>query len=140
MNKDVLITIRGEQRADGQRDFTEMTVTGRMRQLGGHYFLHYRERQEHGFADHRVVLKFEGQDRVTMQRVGQARSRLMIERGRRHICRYGTGYGDLLIGISGRRITGGLGAEGGAVEFSYVMDIDSQTLCENKVHITVKEC
>lgn len=140
MNKDVLITIKGEQRSDGQRDFTEMTVTGRMRRLGGHYFLHYHERQEHGFADHRVILKFEGQDKVTMQRTGQARSRLMIERGRRHICRYGTGYGDMLIGISGRKITGGLSKAGGDIEFSYVMDVDSQTISENKVYISVKEC
>ena len=140
MKKDVLITIRGEQTADGELDASEMTVTGHYFRLGGNYFLYYREVEETGFGRHRVILKFEDEDRVTMQRQGDYKSRLMIERGRRHQCQYDTGFGDLLIGISGKRIISHLDDCGGEVEFSYVMDINSQISYENKVNIQIKEC
>lgn len=140
MKKDVLITIRGEQRTDGERDSSELTVTGDFLKLGGNYFLHYREEDGYGFDGQRVVLKFEDEKRVTMQRNGGGKSRLIIERGRRHQCQYATGYGDLLIGISGRRISSHLTDEGGEVDFTYVMDIGGQTTYENCVSISVKEC
>lgn len=140
MKKDVLITIKGEQTADGEHDSSEMTVTGQFFRLGGNYFLHYCEVEDTGFAGHRVILKFEDENRVTMQRKGSFKSRLMIELGRRHQCQYDTGYGDLLIGISGKRIVSHLTDAGGDVEFSYIMDINSQMSYENKVSINVKEC
>uniref|UniRef100_UPI003989134D DUF1934 domain-containing protein n=1 Tax=Anaeromassilibacillus sp. SJQ-1 TaxID=3375419 RepID=UPI003989134D len=44
------------------------------------------------------VLKVEGNDKVTLMR-GAGSTRLVLENGKRHLCQYDTGYGNMMIGI-----------------------------------------
>ena len=44
------------------------------------------------------VLKVEDDKRVTLIRSGGQRSRLVLEKGKRHLCHYDTGFGSLMVG------------------------------------------
>ena len=75
---------------------------------------------------------------VTMQRSGPASTQLIVEGGCRHQCFYDTGYGALTVGINGRQIRSTLTDDGGELDFSYAMDINTALASEHQVIIKVE--
>lgn len=138
VKKDVLIKIRGVYIVDGSRDVVELMTMGRFYRKNGNYYISYDESEATGFKDTKTTLKVERDDRVTMLRSGAARSQLIIERGVRHQCLYGTGAGDLTIGVSGDEIISNLTEDGGELEFKYSLDINTSLTSENEVYISVE--
>ena len=141
MQKDVLINIIGTQNNGTEEDRVELMTHGRLYEKHGKYYLCYEDSEATGFAGCRTVVKIEGNDRVTMTRKSEkARSELVIELGRRHLCHYDTGFGDLFIGISGNQIdTKSLNMNGGTVKFSYTLDVNTGFESKNSVTIEVKD-
>ncbi|MBP0981316.1 MAG: DUF1934 domain-containing protein [Oscillospiraceae bacterium] len=76
-------------------------------------------------------------DRVTMRRSGSFDTQLIIEKGSRHQCLYDTGFGAITVGINGRDVRSTLNDDGGEVDFSYAMDINTALTSENRVIIKV---
>ena len=72
-------------------------------------------------------------------RTGTAKSQLIVERGVRHQCHYDTGYGPMMIGVSGDRVVSELGDHGGRLEFAYSLDVNTLLASENAVYINVRE-
>ena len=100
MKKDVLISIQSTQQVDGDRDEMELTTFGSYYEKNGKYYIVYQESEATGFeSDTTTTVKVEGENRVTMIRSGMQRSQLVMERGKRHLCHYGTEYGLSLIHI-----------------------------------------
>ena len=139
MKKDVLISIRGVQRVEGQEETIELMTVGNLYKKKDFYYLSYDETEATGFEGARTTLKLEN-DRVTMLRSGPYRSQLIVERGRRHQCYYGTEHGEMLIGVSGGSISSTLGDNGGNLRFNYSLDINTSLASENEVYIDVREC
>ncbi len=140
MRKDVLISIMGIQSINGEEDVVEMTTYGSLHKNDGSYCLSYDETEATGMAGSHTTLMVENGHRVTMRRSGGVESELVIEKGCRHQCHYETGFGAILVGISGDSIRSTLNEKGGEVDFSYSMDINTALACENRVIIKVKEC
>lgn len=138
MKKDVVLTIVGTQRADGEQDQIELTTTGRYYKKNGLYYISYDESASTGFEDSRTTLKVEP-EKVTMLRMGKNRAQLVVEKGRRHQCLYDMGFGMMTIGICGSHFHNGLSDLGGRLEFGYTMDINTAVASENTVVINVKE-
>ena len=136
MRKNVMLTIRGTQRIDGQEETIELLTCGQLARRNGSYWISYDESETTGFAGHRTTLHIEP-NRVTMRRTGLTSSNLVIEKGARHQCNYETGYGPLNIGICGEFITSSLSDEGGDVDFAYSMDIDTALQAEQRISIHV---
>ena len=136
MRKNVMLTIRGTQRIDGQEETIELLTCGQLARRNGSYWISYDESETTGFAGHRTTLHIE-KNRVTMRRTGLTSSNLVIEKGARHQCNYETGYGPLNIGICGEFITSSLSDEGGDVDFAYSMDIDTALQAEQRISIHV---
>ena len=140
MKKDVLITIKGVQSQDGERDEVELFTIGRFYRRNGDYYISYDESEATGFEGTRTTVKVEqGDHRVTMLRSGNTRSQLVVERGVRHQCSYDTGYGSVTIGVLGDRVISSLTDEGGDLEFQYSLDINASLASENQVYINIKE-
>ncbi len=140
MKKDVLINIRGKVTAEGSEpDVIELMTDGRYYYKDGKYYIIYNESEASGFAGAVTTLKVEGEDCVTMTRRGPSQAHLVLEQGRRHLCRYDTGEGDLMVGISGCRIHSRLGELGGELKFNYSLDINSNLVSQNEVSISVRE-
>lgn len=141
MKKDVLISILSTQLVEGERDEMELTTFGNYYERNGKYYIVYQESEATGFdGDTTTTVKIEGENKVTMIRNGALRSQLIMERGKRHLCHYGTEYGNIIIGVLTDTITSSLGDGGGKVDFNYTLDIDGALASENTVRINVKEC
>ena len=137
MNKDALITIRGIQSTDNERDEVELFTTGVFSQKGSTFRISYDETEATGFAGTRTTLQVD-RDKVTMSRSGSSRSQLIIERGVRHLCNYDTGYGSFTIGISGDKIISSLGQNGGDLAFKYSLDVETALASVNEVYVNVQ--
>ena len=88
------ITIVGEQRVDGDNNKIEVITDGKFMVKNNHFYIGYREYDEdspHRFFNN--LIKVEN-NMVTISRKGPQRSRLMLEKGRRHQCIYGTPAGN----------------------------------------------
>ena len=140
MKKEVLITIKGIQRSEGDKDEVELLTTGCYYRRGGHYYIAYDESEVTGFEGAHTVLKVEDDRRVTMLRSGSVRSQLIVENGVRHQCNYQVAGNSLIIGVSGDSIVSTLTDEGGDLRFKYSLDINTSLTSENEVQIQVKEC
>ncbi len=138
MKKDVLITIKGVQTIDGEQDTVELTTTGSFYRKNETYYITYQETEPSTFEGQRTTLKLEKGRRISMIRHGGADSSLVVEEGVRHQCCYDTGYGAMLIGVSGRSIENDISDNGGSFHFQYSLDINTALTSVNDVYVTVK--
>ena len=140
MKKEVLISIKGTQLVDGEKDQVELLTTGSYYRRGGHYYIAYDESEVTGFEGSHTVLKVEEDKRVTMLRSGSVQSHLIVENGVRHQCNYQVGGHSLIIGVSGASIVSSLTDQGGDLAFKYSLDINTTLTSENEIRIQVTEC
>ena len=140
-DKEFLITIVGTQRdEDGESDEVELFTTGNFYRAANSWCVAYDESEATGFEGNRTIVEVEdGLRRVTMTRLGNTSSQLIIERGMRHQCTYDTGYGSIIIGVSGDYIHSTLTEEGGELGFGYSLDVNTSLASENTVTITVRQ-
>ena len=135
-----LISIKGTVFSDNAPpDVIELVTAGRYIIKGGKKFISYKESEVTGLEGVTTTLKVEGDDSVTLIRNGAACTRLIIAKGRRQLCHYGTDYGDLMVGISGCHISSKLNEVGGELSFDYTLDVNSNTVSQNEVFISVRE-
>ena len=127
MKRPAVITIRATQSVGDESETTELVTEGYFGWQEGLAFLTYQET---------VATGFEGD--TTTLRIGDSRTRLIVEPGRRHHCHYDTGAGILELEIVGRTIQNQLTAEGGAVELVYHIDCTHTLLAVNRVRISVR--
>lgn len=141
MKKEVLISIKGTVISEGAApDQIELITSGRYYNRDGNYFISYKETEGTGLKDvFTTTLKVEGEDCVTLTRRGSPGTRLILERGRRHLCHYDTGYGQLMVGVSGCHIRSKLDDSGGELSFNYTLDVNSSMISQNEVNISIKE-
>ena len=79
--------------------------------------------------------------RVAMLRFGKgggAGTQLLIEKGKRNLCHYETGYGSMTLGVTADEIECGLTEKGGTAKFGYLLDANSAELVSrNRLEVTV---
>lgn len=137
-NKDVLITLKSVQSDGNDRQETELITAGIFKKHPDGFIISYDESEATGFKGSKTILTTTGDSQVTMQRKGSTSSNLVIEKGKKHHCHYGTPYGDFMIGITTGEIKSSLGENGGDLYFKYVVDINSSYLSDHEIFINVK--
>lgn len=138
MKRDVIINIKGIQRAEGQEETVELYTMGNLCKKKDGYYLCYDETQATGFEGSHTTLLLDTDSRVTMRRSDPFRSQIIVEMGRRHQCHYETGYGEMFIGVLGNHVSSTLTEEGGNLQFKYSLDINTSLAMENEVYIDVR--
>lgn len=140
MLKDVVISIKGSQGLDGEKDIIELTTEGRMGIKEDEFLLTYKEGQllDSG-EDVETKLFIRRDGSAVLQRSGSLNSRMEIMVGKRNICYYSTPIGDIVIGITGEEVRCNLTESGGEVDLVYTIDSDLRLISENKVNIIVSE-
>lgn len=124
--EDFIIRIKSTVEQGGEPESIELTTRGRFLRKNGSFFITYKETEATGYAGCTTTLKVaEDASRVAMLRFGKAASQLLIEKGRRNLCHYETGYGSITLGVTADAISHELTEDGGRVQFSYVLDADS---------------
>jgi len=140
MEKDVCIDIKSTQFADDESDVTELFTYGRLKRGRDRnkYKIIYEESEATGFEG-TVTLDVTGSDMVTLYRSGNALSNLIIEKGKKHHCHYGTPFGDFMVGITADEIRSELDDSGGSLYLKYTVDINSSYMSETEMNINIKE-
>ncbi|NCC07260.1 MAG: DUF1934 domain-containing protein [Clostridia bacterium] len=139
MQENYIITINGTMEQDGESDSVKLMTRGSFIRKNNNFFISYNETEATGYKGCVTTVKVEnGGGKVSMLRFGPAPSQLIIEKGKRHVCHYETGTGALDLGIAADEIDMKLHDEGGRVKFSYLLDVDTQSVSRNIVDITVK--
>jgi len=138
-NREVAINIKSVQTAENERDTTELFTRGMLKKGRGKYTLTYEESEATGFGGNTVSVAVTGDAMVVMKREGVSPSNIIVEKGKKHHCHYGTPYGDFIIGITAGDIRSSLTEDGGDLYLKYTIDINSSLMSENEMIISVKE-
>lgn len=134
----ILIEITGTQQIDGNRDKVELTTVGTIEETENAYIIKYAEEQTPPLQPTDVCIKVrKDETSVEMTRAGTADACLVIEKSRRNLCRYGTEYGDILMGISGHTVDSEYDGEKGKFIFSYDIDFNGALASRNQLEITL---
>lgn len=138
-NNKYIISVTGIQEVDGEKDKIEVIVTGDYIEKNGHRYIKYKE---YDAEDPSIVLdtvvKVE-EDKVSIIRMGDRPSRLILQQGVRHQCHYQTVMGDLMMGVYTSTIENNLTKNGGDLIARYQLDFFSDLVSDNEFHINVKE-
>lgn len=136
-----LITIIGHQKFDDDKDQVEMKTVGTVEHDDDNYIIRYNEELENSTAPLRAKLNIaKDESKVEMIKSGAYSSCLIIEKSKRHLCNYGTEYGDMLMGIFGREVENDFNENEGTFKFSYDIDINGAISSQNDVIIKFKVC
>ena len=136
-----LITIIGHQKFDDDKDRVEMKTVGTVEHDDDNYIIRYNKELENGTAPLRAKLNIaKDESKVEMIKSGPYSSCLIIEKSKRHLCNYGTEYGDMLMGIFGREVENDFNENEGTFKFSYDIDINGAISSQNDVIIKFKVC
>ncbi|MFR5875350.1 MAG: DUF1934 domain-containing protein [Eubacterium sp.] len=140
MAKKALIKIIGSQHYGAENDDSiEITTVGTIEETADNYIIRYNEEQEPPSKPIRAKLSIaKDEKRVEMIRSGAYSSCLIIERSKRNLCRYGTEYGDLLMGIYGRAIESDYANGEGTFCFGYDIDVNGALTSQNEVKVEIK--
>lgn len=138
MKNNYIIDIVGKQFYQGADDIIEVTTLGTYQEKSSGKYIVYKEYDENEPNDNRMsVVKIEDNNRVTIMRTGKFKSRLILERDKRHQCHYETIAGDLMIGVFTNKMNINVNENGGVVEVGYTIDFNSDLVSENEFKITI---
>ncbi len=136
--KNVLIRVKSIQRDGNDVNETEIITRGTFEKIDSGYLLKYNETDETGYDGAHTSLKILNGSKIELLRTGSVSSELTIEEGKKNYCHYGTPYGDLVVGVQGRRVESRLTDVGGQAKASYVMDVNSMLMGDYDLTIDVK--
>jgi uncharacterized beta-barrel protein YwiB (DUF1934 family) len=134
-----IIRIKSRIEQDGDTQNVELMTRGNFLLKNNNFYITYKETETTGYDGCVTTLKLASDgSRVLMMRQGQASAQLLIEKARRNLCHYETGYGSVTLGVTADEIECGLTERGGTARFSYILDADSVSLMSrNALEITV---
>ena len=136
MQEDYTINIKGKQIYEEDTGEITLSTVGTYKERDGIQFIAYKEYdEEDARLSHTAVLKVEP-GKVTMIRAGSA-TRLILEKGRRHLCLYDTGFGSMTVGVFTSELRAALDQTGGSLEIKYTLDIDSNLSSRNELRVEV---
>lgn len=134
--RDVVLEIVGTQRLNGDSDKIELTTVGTLQTEPETLVFRYTEQQEPPEEPIYVQVRLRrDQTEAKILRTGAYGSCLTIARGQRNLCRYGTPYGDVLMGIYGKAVEIQENAADGRVQLRYEIDINGTLASKNQLKI-----
>lgn len=137
MEKEVLINLTSIQTVDKDSNKTELITSGKLGTIPGGYQITYDESPATGFEGSKTVLSIKGNDWASIDRIGNASTNLIVEKGTKHHCHYATPFGDFVVGIYAHSIVNELTPDGGNLYLKYTVDINSSYISDNEILIVI---
>ena len=139
MEKDVVISIKGMQKYEGNDpDTVELVTAGRLMKDKAGYTPSYQESAITGLEGTLTTIQVEG-EQVTLMRMGEFNSQMVFQEGRRHLSMYNTPYGAMSVGVNTRHLLADLSDKGGDIEIDYAIEIDHAIAGRSVFQINVRE-
>lgn len=140
MQENYIITVTGIQTVDGEKDKIEVITTGDYLSKNGHRYIKYKEYDtDNPNISTDTVVKVESDNKVSIIRMSDHPSRLILENGVRHQCHYSTVMGDILMGVYTSKVEHTLTDRGGDIFVRYQLDFFADLVSDNEIHINIKE-
>ncbi len=138
MERKIFMTLKSINWIKKDSTTTELNSEGVIRLLdNGDIEVSYEESAATGFSGATTFITASGNSLVSMKRIGNAPSLLTIEDGKRHLCHYGTPYGDINMGIYAHNIDNKLTFDGGDLYFKYTIDVNGSYVSDNEIFLHV---
>ncbi len=138
MDKKIMLRLVSLQSDGEDKSKVELLSEGLLRMTDAGYEISYKETDATGFAGSTTKLTVVSDQKVTMERTGAASSTLILEKGKKHHCHYGTPYGELMVGVTTNSIKSTITENGGTLDFKYVLDINSSYVGDYEINLDVK--
>lgn len=138
MERKIFLTLKSVNWIKKESTSTELNSEGVLRLLdNGDIEISYEESEATGFKGSTTFITASGNNIVYMKRVGTAPSLLTIENGKKHLCQYGTPYGNINMGISTHTIDNKLTFDGGDLYFKYTIDVNGSYVSDNEIFLHI---
>ena len=130
--QDVVISISSAVESDGDTENMEFNTTGKMSIEEGVCRLYYDE--DDGSGNSSAFIKAT-KETVTIQRSGEAASRLTVKAGERCVGHYDMGPMGMMVGFTGREVDVVFSEKGAKINLTYAVDINAAPISVNTVRI-----
>ncbi|MBZ4645144.1 MAG: hypothetical protein JG777_633 [Clostridia bacterium] len=138
MHKNVIISVKGTQHYNDDKDSIELVTEGKYYKKGNSYYVTYKETEITGMEGTTTTLKI-GDGKVTLMRFGQNNSQLIFEKGQKHLCYYETAYGGFTVGVFSNNVDINIDDNGGEISVDYLLQIDNMKAGENDFYLQIRE-
>ncbi len=138
MNKNVLITVKGNQQYSDDSDSIELITEGKYYKKGDNYFITYKETELTGMEGTTTTLKV-SEDKVTLMRFGTNNSQLIFEKGEKNLCHYETPHGSFTVGVFTNIMDVNINDTGGEIKIDYYLEIDQMQTVNNDLCVQIRE-
>lgn len=139
MAKDVLVSVKGTQVIDGERDSIEVITSGTWYEKNGKQYIMYEETYEEMQATTKNIVKI-SPELVEVTKKGAITSKMVYEQGKQHMSNYMTPMGLIVLGITTKDIFVEASEDSLHLEIQYAMEMNGQFVCESvlEMNVTVK--
>lgn len=139
MEKKVLITVNSHiEGHDGEGDSISFVTEGKLVVENGEYVVSYDETEVTGLAGTKTILRI-GKDNVTLIRQGYVDSMLLFEVGKTHLSGYETQYGNIMLGVTAKKLDINFDQSGGNIQVDYILEYSRSFGGRNKLNVVVSE-
>ena len=135
MAKDVLVSVKGTQVIDGERDTIEVITAGTWYEKNGKQYLMYEETYEGMQVTTKNVVKITP-DVIEVTKKGAISSKMIYERGKKNMSNYMTPMGMIVLGITTKDIFVEANEDKLQVEIRYAMEMNGQFVSDSTLAMT----
>ena len=137
MAKDVLVSVKGTQFIDGEKDSVEVITSGTWYEKNGKQYLLYEETYEGMQATTKNTVKITP-ELVEVTKKGAISSKMVYELGKQHMSDYVTPMGLIVLGVTTKDIFVEANAEKLHMELRYAMEMNGEFVADCNIHINIK--
>ena len=138
MKKEVVLFIRGRQSYAGQEpEVIELVTDGTMEFTKDGWDISYEESDLTGLAGVTTTFRVEP-NRVTLERTGNLRSKMIFELGVPHESLYQMAFGALMITVCAQHMFCDILPDGGVIDLMYTIDIENNTAGTVDYHLNIR--
>lgn len=135
MAKDVLVSVKGTQFIDGEKDSVEIITSGAWYEKNGKQYLLYEETYEEMQVTTKNTVKITP-ELVEVTKKGAISSRMVYELGKQHMSDYVTPMGLIVLGITTKDIFVEADSDKLRLELHYTMEMNGQFVSDSILEIT----
>ena len=135
MAKDVLVSVKGTQFIDGEKDSVEVITSGAWYEKNGKQYLLYEETYEGMQVTTKNTVKITPEI-VEVTKKGAISSRMVYELGKQHMSDYTTPMGLIVLGITTKDIFVEADQDKLHLELKYAMEMNGQFVSDSILEIT----
>ncbi|MBR2735231.1 MAG: DUF1934 family protein, partial [Clostridia bacterium] len=137
IEQDFLIEITSAQKNGEDKDEIKVKTRGTVKKINNKIYVAYHAYE--GKYPCSCVIKTESDEKLSIIKNGSVRSKLILEKGKKHYCPYSTKEGTFIFGVFADDMSVKYNKESCEVKLKYALDINSQLVTRNEISISAQK-